>query len=159
MNLPEWVRFQDEFDDAIISVDLLARLMQPVEREPLLWKWIIIAAHNALQGAMVCALSGTDGTGALGDASARKVLDWLRTQDGPHPEPWMADFPLLVDRARDAQRVRDGPPLILSDDEVRDLDRLNRLRRGAMHFTPKGWSIEPRVCLALSCWRSQGWSN
>jgi hypothetical protein len=53
----DYVRF-NEFTDAICSVQLVADLVQPVERRPLLWKWIVIGAHNALQGAMVCALSG-----------------------------------------------------------------------------------------------------
>jgi hypothetical protein len=151
MKLPRHLRVQDEFEDALLSVELVARLLPETEQEPLLWKWVILAIHNSLQGAMVCALSGTDGTGALSTKSQSKVLEWMEMQKGPHPEPQMALFGTLLDRASDPERVRDGPALTPTDDEVRDLERLHKLRRNFAHFTPKGWSIEsaglPRIVL------------
>ena len=41
---------------------------------------------------MVCALSGTDGTGALAEKSAAKALVWMESQKGGYPKLRMADF-------------------------------------------------------------------
>lgn len=129
LKLPKFIRIRDEFEDVLTSVELVANLLPAAEQDPLLWKWILVAAHNGLQGAMVCALSGTDGTGALSERSAAKAIQWLQTQDGPHPEPWLADFPALLNRSCDPEKIRDGRALELNQEDLTDLDRLNRLRR------------------------------
>ena len=61
---PELFQF-DEIEDVLCTVDVCIELAQRIEKQPSYVKWLIIAAHNMLQGAMVCALSGTDGAGAL----------------------------------------------------------------------------------------------
>ena len=151
LEMPKFLRVEDEFEDALLSVELVDRLLQDTEAEPLLWKWVILALHNGLQGAMVCALSGTDGTGALSRKSRAKMLDWLATQQGPHPEPQMAPFKTLFIRACDPTHVRDGPALTPNDEETQDIERLHQFRRNFAHYTPKGWSIEtaglPRITL------------
>jgi hypothetical protein len=59
----------DEFEDAVLSVELAAEKFHSVQTSPTLWKWVIIALQNAVQGAMVLALAGTDGCGALFSSS------------------------------------------------------------------------------------------
>ena len=44
----------DEREDVIASLDLIALLAPQLLRHPPMWKWVISAAHNALQGALVC---------------------------------------------------------------------------------------------------------
>src|ERR1700750_2629708 len=44
---------------------LAAKKIQIVRVTPTSWKWVILALQNAVQAAMVLALSGTDGCGAL----------------------------------------------------------------------------------------------
>jgi hypothetical protein len=137
-----YVRF-NEFTDAISSVQLVADLVGPVQRRPLLWKWIVIGAHNGLQGAMVCALSGTDGTGALKPASRKAMLEFL---SGPMehsiPDEWLADFPSLLNWVQDKTRMLGGEVWRPSAEKVRKLRQLNELRRNFAHYTPKSWSIE-----------------
>jgi len=53
----------DEFEDAVLSVELAAEKFSDVQNSPTLWKWVIIAMQNAVQSAMVLALAGTDGCG------------------------------------------------------------------------------------------------
>ena len=40
------------------------------------WKWVVLSFHSALQGAMVCHLSGTAQLGALTRSNAAKWLEW-----------------------------------------------------------------------------------
>jgi hypothetical protein len=46
----------DEIEDALASTDLLALAISQLRKKPVFWKWVIIAAQNGLQGAIVCAL-------------------------------------------------------------------------------------------------------
>jgi hypothetical protein len=55
----------DEFEDAVLSIELAAEKFSEVQNSPTLWKWVIIAMQNAVQSAMVLALTGTDGCGAI----------------------------------------------------------------------------------------------
>ena len=139
----DYIRF-NEFTDAICSVQLVADLVQPVKRRPLLWKWIVVGAHNALQGAMVCALSGTDGTGALSKDSRIAMLNYLQSaQRGVNPpREFLADFSSLLRWVQQEKRMVDGVPLRLSAQQRERFRKLNALRRGFAHYTPKGWSIE-----------------
>jgi hypothetical protein len=59
-----YVRF-DEFEDVLASVELVALLAPFVREDPQYWKWIIVGAHSALQGAMVCAYVDSSGTSIL----------------------------------------------------------------------------------------------
>jgi hypothetical protein len=58
------IRF-DEFEDVLASVELVALLAPFVREQPQYWKWIIVGAHSALQGAMVCAYVDGSGTSIL----------------------------------------------------------------------------------------------
>jgi hypothetical protein len=152
-----YIRF-DERSDVIASIELCSILTPLIKQDPLFWKWLIVAAHNGLYGSLVCVLSGTAGVGALTPKSASKVLDYLETNRGPFPEERLETFAELLRRAQDRDRMSylGGQPLTLTDSEKRDLNSLNELRRGLVHFTPKGWSIEvaglPRIIqVALRC--------
>jgi hypothetical protein len=48
-----YLRF-DEIENVLSSLDLLALVGKLIRKKPSYWKWAIIAAHDALQGAMVC---------------------------------------------------------------------------------------------------------
>lgn len=149
----EYIRF-DERDDVVASMDLVALSAEKVNAEPRYWKWLIIGAHSALQGALVCALSGTSGTGALTDKSARAVLDRIQAGHGDWPSERLADFKILLRWGCDPQRMSNfgGSPLQLSEGQLRDLHKLHdSFRNQFSHFRPTGWSIEasglPRIVL------------
>src|SRR4051812_42978764 len=50
----EYIVF-DEVGDVLASVDVIAVVAPTLGDNPLRWKWVILAAHSAMQGAMVCA--------------------------------------------------------------------------------------------------------
>ena len=55
----DYARF-DEIEDVLASTDLMALVAPLVKKKPSCWKWMIMATHNALQGAMVCAYAELD---------------------------------------------------------------------------------------------------
>ena len=55
----------DECQDVLVSLDHCVICLGLVEPSPGAWKWVILPLHSALQGAMVCHLSGTAQAGAL----------------------------------------------------------------------------------------------
>jgi hypothetical protein len=143
-----YVRFNEQ-EDAVAALELVAQLSGQLQSNPSLWKWVITAAQNAMQGAMVLALSGTDGCGALSQKSERLNRAWLQAgMEGPQPHVFMANFDTLLDRTGDAARMG-GKPLLLTEEEKGNLKRLNSLRGDFAHFNPKGWSIELDLLLSL----------
>jgi hypothetical protein len=63
-------------NDVVVSAELVSHLAPLLNAHPSYWKWVVIAAHSALQGAMVCVLADSTGTSVL-DETAKKVLDWF----------------------------------------------------------------------------------
>ena len=133
-----YVRF-DEIENVLASLDLLATLAPLVKKRRSHWKWIIVGAHDALQGALVCAVADTTGTNLLSKKSAKKMLDWLEDTSRKYPGEYMADFATLLQRAA----------VTLPSQDAKDMRKLHRLRNDFAHFTPKGWCIElaglPRI--------------
>jgi hypothetical protein len=145
----DYVRF-DQSEDALASVELIALLAPLVRDKPHYWKWIIIGAHNALQGAMVCAFTDSTETSILEKKSAAKVREWDNTDEstrGEHPEPRLANFEKLLKLG--LRGSHNHEPLLLTRQQCRDIRRLRGFRNNFIHFTPKGWSIEkvglPRI--------------
>ena len=60
----------DEYEDVLASTDLLAIVSPGLRKQPSNWKWMILAAHNGLQGALVCAIQDTSATNILSKDSA-----------------------------------------------------------------------------------------
>jgi hypothetical protein len=102
----EYVEY-NERTDVIASVQLVANLVGPLKRQSSQWKWVVIGAHNAHQGAMVCNLSGTDRTGALTVRSRKKMLEFYEedNEDSPIPDEWLAPFETLLEWIQDRKRI------------------------------------------------------
>jgi hypothetical protein len=134
-----YVRF-DEREDVFASLDLLTLITPLLEECPAYWKWAILSAHSALQGAMVCALADTTGTSILSKESAAEMLDWLQSDHetrGEPPKEWLASFGQLFRMCKKAKI------LSLTAQQAKDILRLHRyFRNNFAHFTPKGWGIE-----------------
>jgi hypothetical protein len=131
----------DEFEDAVLSIELAAEKFQRVQTSPTLWKWVIVALQNAVQGAMVLALAGTDGCGALYPKSQRQNREWLENPTNIRPRVEIADFNTLLARIQRPEML-EGPVPQLSEEDCRNLKRLNELRRQFAHYNPTGWGIE-----------------
>lgn len=81
----------DEFEDAVLSIELVAEKIQIVRTAPTSWKWVVLALQNAVQAAMVLALAGTDGCGALYPRSQKQNRGWLSNPTPERPRVEMAD--------------------------------------------------------------------
>src|SRR6476469_8093471 len=72
----DYVRF-DQYENTLVSLELVAHFASLVREKPQLWKWMIVGAHDALQDAMVCAYADSTGTSILTKKSGTRMLDWL----------------------------------------------------------------------------------
>ena len=135
----DYVRY-DEIEDVLTSTDLLALVTPRLNREPLFWKWAVVAAHNALQGAIVCALHDCIGISVLTNKSGRAVLNWQQqNSQKEYPRERLEIFWGLVWRfCRQNSAARN----LVTRSQLRDIRRLSLRRNEFEHFIPKGWSIE-----------------
>lgn len=69
---PNWLS-TNEFDDLFANLQALEALIWATSKRPILWKWVVIAAHTSLQSLAVCKLTRTDGFGAKNDDIEKKV--------------------------------------------------------------------------------------
>ncbi|MFY9786404.1 MAG: hypothetical protein WA445_11185 [Pseudolabrys sp.] len=144
----KYVRF-DEVEDVLSSLGLLALCAPLVREEPSYWKWAIISAHAALQGAMVCALHDTSGLSVLDKQSARGMREWFDKKIETPPNEKLAHFNTLLRRCCESKSMR-GEPLALSQAQLKDIKLLHdHFRNSFAHFVPQSWSIEkaglPRI--------------
>ena len=72
----------DEIENVLCTLDLLVIVMQHLKKKRTLWKWALIAAHDALQAAIVCAIADTTGTNVLKKKSSAAMLTWLERMEG-----------------------------------------------------------------------------
>jgi len=124
----------DEYEDAVVAVELVASQLVDIQKKPMQWKWVVIAMQNAMQGAMVIALAGTDGCGALSAKSQQLTRKWLQARTPEKPKEIMAEYGELLDRIQKPE-LMEGPIPKLSAKERRNLERLNELRRQFAHST------------------------
>jgi hypothetical protein len=131
-----WVRF-NEYEDVLASTDLLAVVAPSLGEQPSNWKWMIIATHNGLQGALVCAIKDTSGTNVLKKWSAKARLSWFENPVGEAPPEHLDDFiPLL-------KKYRKKYPCRGTIQQLRQVHKLHKeYRNNFAHFVPKSWSIE-----------------
>jgi hypothetical protein len=150
----DYIRF-DEFEDVVASVELVARLGPLPDDNSLRCKWMIVAAHSALQGAMVCALF--DSAAYLESVSVSKKTAQQAAELGLPPE-WITEdrlvkFAVLLQRCVAGNTFCD--PLVLTPQQRASILRLHKeFRNNFLHFAPLGWSIPktvlpPMICTAL----------
>jgi hypothetical protein len=147
MERVEWIRF-NERDDVISSTDLLALVSATLKTNPTNWKWIILAAHSGLQGALVCAIQDSTRTNILAKASEAATLKWLENPTGVHPSQYLDHFPKLIRKFR--KKYTDCS---ITVEQLKDLKKLHHeFRNQFTHFAPMQWSIElvglPRIANA-----------
>ena len=151
MNSPaegnEFVHF-DEYEDAVVAIELVGSQSADVQKRQMQWKWVIMAMQNAVQAAMVLALSGTDGCGALAPKSQQRNRAWLQHLSPDRPPRVMASYDVLLERIGTPE-LMEGPVPDGSAEDHRNLQRLNELRRQFAHFNPTGWGIELNYILNI----------
>lgn len=159
----------DERLDVLASLEHCALSLIETKRSDRAWKWAVLSLHSALQGAMICHLSGTAQVGALTERSAARWHDWHekdrrreidRVEDGAGefgiprrrierpsdklPEDYVATARELFKRLTfvPSRLESAGGPVVVTSKHRKSFRRLHDLRNTFTHFSPKGWSIE-----------------
>ena len=160
----------DECLDVLASLEHCALSLRQTQQSDRAWKWVVLSLHSALQGAMVCHLSGTAEEGALKKTSAKEWCEWhekdrrgeipyiqegidefgtpimriARKEDNP-PQDIVASASELFSRLScSSKRIESSCGAIIKITERQNtaFTRLHNLRNKFTHFSPKGWSIE-----------------
>lgn len=123
-----------DFDRFNVLEASLEELLMQIHKEPMTttsWKWALISAHAALQGALCIALRGSAGFDTWKPHQLRK---WLKAYDegADLPEPQLDFFMELFDKLFD----------IGSGIDRRLISWLNETRNGLIHFNADSYSIE-----------------
>ena len=159
----------DERLDVLASLEHGALSLLETKRSDRAWKWVVPSLHSALQGAMICHLSGTALVGALTERSATKWHAWHerdrrraigRVDDGtghigvPRRRDKHPSDKLPQDRVADAKELFErlvspssrlesaGGTIVVTCKHRKSFHRLHALRNDFTHFSPRGWSIE-----------------
>ncbi len=148
MDIPDYFRFE-KTENTLCAIDICAELALRIGEKHSYVKWLIIATHDMLQGAMVCALSGTANIGALTKKSKEEFLNWhaVSLQD---PEVAYASKERLADFKELLRWVQEPKQssgcercLDLTEQEKGDLHFLHdELRNNFVHFNIGSWSID-----------------
>jgi hypothetical protein len=135
----------DEFQEAVISLEVVSDQLPKVITNNHHWKWVIVSLHNALQGFMVLALTGTNGLNTLTEKCAK---EWLASHDHGErtsPDRKLDSFLNLYKKIQSDDymgiyniSVSYKPKL----SQERNVKKLNALRNEFIHFVPQGWMLE-----------------
>jgi len=145
LSIPASVEF-NELSDVCASVHLLSALLRNPTHNIFDWKWIILATHSAVQGALVSAVSGTAGIGSLDKKSAKEMLAWFEesrtSPNAEYPRERLADFSSLLKRIQDEHYAASFGTVHLSETELSQMNKLHHLRCNFSHFIKMTWIIE-----------------
>ena len=150
MSIPEYFEY-DPIENVRFTIELCADFAQNIEEQPTYFKWLVITTHDMLQGAMVCALSGSDNAGALKKNLQKKLRSWYQesrqNSDASYPDLGkapLAGFEELLKRALNNERSGSGAValLALTERQKEELIFLHELRNDFVHFENVSWSIE-----------------
>jgi hypothetical protein len=123
----EFIHF-DEYEDAVVGIELVGSQSADVQKRQMQWKWVIMAMQNAVQAAMVLALSGTDGCGALAPSLSKETERGCSTSAQTVRQGLWPSYDVLLERMGKPERM-EGPVPDVSAEDHRNLQRLNELRR------------------------------
>ena len=144
--MTEYIR-TDERLDVLASLESCADNLARTRESDRAWKWVVLSLHSALQGAMVCHLSGGLQIGALTDKCAAAWLKWFheRNPDEKAPRKYLASAPQLLKRLTGSTRQYDidcGGIVEVGESQKKSFESLHALRNEFTHLPPQHWSIE-----------------
>ncbi len=152
----------DEVENLIDNLEMVAHFLEaPI---PYKWKWAVIALHQALYGALITTLRGTDARQTVVDRQKdsgkaiilhvnRVPIDIIASSFGKDEETireWLTN-PFLISLDEALRRVKrkdclpalvNARPLVTTpeeDDAIRVLTK--EFRNEFEHFAPKGWVV------------------
>jgi hypothetical protein len=145
--------------EALGSLEAAARFVEAAETDSDMWKWAVIALHNAVQGFMVLALRGSESWGALRDDDiAMKVQaqgNFYRAMEAGDtvaaeaanqimlfsPSKLAGFLDLYKRIKRDRWPMNQGMASVAYTKRITDdrcMEGLNRVRNEFAHFQPAG---------------------
>lgn len=152
----------DEIENLIDNLEMVVHFLDV--SIPYKWKWVIIALHQALYGALISTLQGTDPRQTVVDRqkdSGKAVMlyvnkitiDLIASSFGKDEETildWITN-PYLIGLDEALRRVKrkeflpsliNAQPLITTAEEDSAIIRLTKeFRNQFEHFSPKGWIV------------------
>jgi hypothetical protein len=121
-----------EESNALDYLEKAATFLRSAERNPMDWKWVILALFGALYGFMICALKGTNLDNVL----------LAKKKGGPR----LIDFAEAFRRCKDPAWMNMtvySKVLQLSSRQEESLSQIRELLRNNFeHYQPCNWSIE-----------------
>lgn len=156
----------DEETEAADALTVSARFAPELASDMRMWRWVIIALHNGVQGFMVLSLRHGNGLLALTDESAAAWLKAYEEDANEFPPEQLDSYLGLYKKIKNSKwgTVGGNQRFVPQGTQGRSIRKLNRIRNEFIHFTPKGWSLElaglPQICLdALAVVSSLGWET
>jgi hypothetical protein len=126
-----WIRLTDE-RNALDSLKRVGKFIRETDRDPIAWKWVVLALHGALYGFAVSACKGSDYESVIR----------LRKDGSAHLIP----LDEALKRCKDARwmgTLHGGVALETSATQAESIRRLKEMLRNRFeHYVPGGWSIE-----------------
>jgi hypothetical protein len=147
--MSDWMR-TGMHEDAKASLTRWAEEAGRVSKDPTALKWMVLAAHSAIQGFMSLVLYQGNGFLVMRPEDA-KVWMQAYDADGPYPKTKMDSFLGLYKKIKRADSFLGfaGSKPFAPDAHDAAMRRLNSVRNDFVHFTASGWSIEHAYVLAL----------
>jgi hypothetical protein len=156
----------EEESEAADALEVAARFADEVVANGRMWRWVIIALHNAVQGFMVLSLRHGNGLAALTEESAAAWLAAYEADAKSFPDEKLDSYLCLYKKIKSTKygTIGGNQPFVPRGSQGWSIRKLNRIRNEFNHFTPKGWSLQlaglPRICLdALSVVSYLGWET
>jgi hypothetical protein len=152
--MENWYR-TDELEEFISSLKMVTSSLRLVADDIEQWKWISIALHNSLQGAMVMSLRNGNDFRIMPDKLAQKCYKAHR-EGKPWPKTKMDSFPNLYEKVQSKEIMcfyTHSQPLPECLERNEHIEKLLELRNSFIHFMPQGWSLEvsgmPNICISI----------
>lgn len=125
-----------EREELLFNLESALEFLVRTESNPQFWRWVVLAIHGALQGAMVLALQGTDGAAALTRKSERR---WRKALDDgviASDDRRLDAMPALYAKVKDSTRM-ESRPFAPGPTHDRSLRYLHDWRHAFLHFLPR----------------------
>lgn len=137
--MAEYISF-DRADDALMSLELLCRSIEEASNDLRHWKYVIVSAHNALQGFICMALCNGNDFNIIKEQHLKKWLKAHQEDESYYPDTQLDYFMKLYDR-------------LFTDAHGLDrnlISQLNITRNIFVHFNTDSFSVHQKLAIS-SC--------
>lgn len=146
--LETWATFDIE-THTIDALELTLQKLQQALARPTAWKWVVVGLHSAMHGGFALVLRRADGAQLLPKKLEQRVYEsWQREREMGVLEALHYDhvdwFLELYKKTQDPIRMSylGGQPLVPTDVQTRNVEKLNDFRGKLLHFSADTVSIE-----------------